>query len=184
MSAILRVRWDLEVIDAGRPEPVPGVDIQRPVKEVTITGDFRLYDVVTLPAWDGVDPTLIWEWQRKDTFEFMALQLLDGAGYAHLAWKIDKPVSATDYTPESEKGSPVTTWRRTCHADLSCHTPFFLNAAGSLVHPTLATGAGFDADGFPAILTDASTVAGRVARIWARNNSTTVARRLGIWIRN
>lgn len=184
MSATLKFRWDLEVVDAGRPEPVPGVDILRPVKEVAITGDFRLYDEILLPAWSGVDPTLVWEWQRRDTWQFMALQFLGGEGYGHIAWKIDKTVSSTDFTPESEDASPTTTWRRTCHADVSCHTPFILNAAGSLVHPTLATGAGFDSDGFPAILTDGSTVAGRIARIWARNNSTTVARRLGVWIRN
>jgi len=185
MSATLKFRWDLEILDAGRPEPVPGVDLVRPVKEVTIPGDFRAYDEIVLPAWDGTaDPTVLWEWQRRDAWQVFIAQVVGGEGYAHLAWKIDKPVSAEDFTPESEQAVAVNTWRRTCHADLSCYTPFVLNAVQSLVHPTLATGAGFDADGFPAILTSGSTVAGRIARIWGRNNSLTADIRLRLWVRN
>lgn len=187
MARTFKLWWDFGVIDAGRPELVPYVSREQPVKEVTFSGDnWRLYDVVLLPKWEGGSqrPVVLWDWTRGDTFQFLAFQLKDGEGYAHLAWKIDKPVSSTDFTPESEDASPTTTWRRTCHADLSCHTPFFLNAVQSLVHPTLATGAGFDSNGDPAILTDGSTVAGRIARIWGKNNSTTVDRELLVWVRN
>lgn len=162
---------------SGNPIPVPDWDLREPIKPVSVTGDFRKVASITL-AKSATRPTLLWSSTENQKFEAIALKLLNQSGYVRLAWEVNKPVSDTDLTADG------TTHRRINQADLSCFAPFVLSSDEAPVHPTIATGAGVDANGEPAILTSGTTVSGRVYKLWAINTSTTADAEIAVYIKN
>lgn len=166
-----------ELDDSGNPIPVPDWDLREPIKPVSATGDFRKVASITLPK-SATRPVLLWSSAENQQFEMIALKLLNQSGYVRVAWEVNKPVSATDLTADG------TTHRRINQADLSCFAPFVLSSDEAPVHPTIATAAGVDGNGEPAILTSGSTVSGRVYKLWAINTSTTADAEIAVYVKN
>ena len=181
MAAELGVFWSFGGTDDGDSFVGERTSMVSPVTLVTTAGTYRLFRTITLPvntaAHPFTDPTLLWSYtEGGGDFAFVALQLADGAGTCQISWLADKPTSTTDTTP-------LGTHKNCGHKKLSCHAPEFFTIAETQVHATAATAVGLDGDGFPSLLTDASTVAGRIYKIWARNDSTTDEVRINLWIR-
>ena len=176
MSAELRVYVGETYVRDGITES--SGSLVDPIKAVTTPGLYSSRRSIVIPKdAAGVVPTLLWSWQDHNDFDLFMATLRGGVGYLHLAWSVDKPTSATDFTP-------LGTHFRTQCVDLSCHTPFILNSILARVHATLSTAAGVDGNGFPAILDNASTVEGRVYKIWAWNPSTTTDYTLDVVVRD
>ena len=181
MSATLGIYWSFGGTDDGVHFCGEQTSMVEPVKLVTTDGTYRLFRTVTLPvntvAHPFTNPTLLWQYTDGGVdFAFVALQLADGAGTCQVSWLADKPTSITDPTP-------LGTHQNCGHKKLSCHAPEFFTIAETQVHATASTALGLDGNGFPSLLTNSGTVAGRIYKIWARNDSTTAEVRINLWIR-
>lgn len=150
----------------------------QPVKSVNTTGDYELAKSVVIPVTSAShpypDPSLVWSYlEGAQSFSSLIFQVR-AEGFLWLSWLVDSPTSSSDFTPTGTR-------QKVHNIGLSCYTPFIMNTQQALVHATLATAAGLDGSGFPSILTSATSVAGRVYKVWARNTSTTVAATLDVW---
>lgn len=173
MSATFKFMWGMTYTRDGVTDAHGS--LTDPVKEVTIPGDYTHAKTLKLPKATSlpvVTPVMLWDYTQQQQFEALVFVLRGGAGYVELAWLVDKPVSASDLRPQSEVSPFTTTHRRVNCVDVTCDAPFVLNTDLARVHATLATATGLDGNGYPSIMTDASTVEGRVARVWAGNYAT------------
>ncbi|NBW09408.1 MAG: hypothetical protein EBR82_15440 [Caulobacteraceae bacterium] len=146
-----------------------------PVKAVSTTGDFKRIAVVTLPkagTLPTTDPVMLWDYTQQMSWSKLMVCLRGGAGYIEIAWLVDKAVSSSDLRPQSEVSPNPTTHRRVQCVDWTCDAPFILNTQLARVHGTLATAVGLDGNSEPSIMTNASTVEGRIVRVWASNYAT------------
>lgn len=173
------MRWCVDgTDDYGAVWALENTSLVRPVKTISTVTPYGTYERRRIPA-DGVGvlPTKVFDAiDNQYAFQFLALQLVNGAGFVHVAWMVDKPTSSVNLAPAG-------THQRVCEQDLSCHTPLILNTAFARVHPTLSVAAGMSG-GFPTVLTDAGTVEGRVYQVFIKNQSTTTDVYVDLWVRN
>lgn len=139
---------------------------KKSVEVSNLPGSVRTF---TIPKRNAVDPqpapTLVWEWTSESGFpEFLTLEVESGS--VCIAWLVDAATSTSDL-------SPAGTHEKVNEVDWSDYCAFRLNIATARVNATLATAAGLDADGKPAILTSAGTGSGYVYKMWVSNPSTT-----------
>lgn len=177
MATETRFYFGISETHDGDPEGIEIAPLHDPIKALSITGDFKKFAKIKLPAAATV-PTLLWSYTEQQLFEAIALVIEGGEGYLHLAWEVNKPVSTSDLTPD-----PGNTCRRVDFADLSCFAPFVLSSDDIKVNPVIATAAGVDGSGYPALFTSGATVAGRVYKLWAMNTGTTDVY-LNVYVRN
>jgi len=172
MSAQISFTGQIVRTQGGRALFIPSREaIYTPKKLVTIAGTMCEHNRrVTIPKRTPTspqpEPTVLWEWKPgKPLFESLYVQISDPAGFVYIEVLADKPTSDSDLAPSGTHEHSMT-------LGLSCWSPFHLNTPWTLVHPTLATAAGLDADDFPAVMTDPASVAGAIYKVRARASST------------
>lgn len=172
MSATIEFMGQIIRTQDGTVEHIPARPaIYTPKKRVTIAGTMQVRERFIIPKRTPTspqpDPTLLWKWEvGKPFFESLWIQTKDPSGFVYITLVADKPTSDTNL-------APLGTHRHSMTLGLSCWSPLHLNTPYTLVHPTLATAAGDDANDFPALLTDAGSVQGAIYEVWARASSTT-----------
>jgi hypothetical protein len=176
MAGVLEFRWAFTFATGGIQDGAGSLVL--PVKAVTTTLGFQWQGPRTLTKRSSAPmgtPVKLWGYEDGFYFDLLVFQVRGGSGVFELAWLKDKPTSSTDLTPAGAG------YRSTGSCRVSCHAPFVLNTAVAAVHPTLATAAGIDGDGIPAILTSASTEDGRIYGVWASNLSDTDDLIVDVW---
>lgn len=141
-----------------------------PKKIIEIDGSLKDHRTVRVPKRTPTSPqpapTLLWKWKPgMVTFESILARIHGSTGFVYVTVVSDKPTSDTDL-------SPLGTHRQSMTEGLPCWGEFKRTTSATLVHPTLATAAGDDADDYPAILTDPASVPGLIYEVWARADST------------
>lgn len=173
MAGTFELFWGAAYTEGGITERYGS--FPEPVKTITTTGDYKLIQTVKLPkagTLPTTDPVKLWDYNMALSWSKLIVCLRGAAGYIEIAWLVDKAVSASDLRPQSEVSPNPTTHRRVQCVDWTCDAPFILNSQLTRVHPTLATAVGLDGNSEPSIMTDASTVEGRIVRVWASNYAT------------
>lgn len=170
MAGTMQFRCQLDGVLDGEPWIGGGYSLGTPFKSVATTGRFEVLQKHVLAPWTGSplpSPTVIFDAaEAAYNYQFLSVHLVGGSGFAWLAGEIDRPVSASNLAPVGGG-----TYRDMIKAGLSCWTPYIINTPLNLVHATAARRYELDGNGFPAILTDAGTVEGRLYKLWARNAS-------------
>jgi len=181
----MQLRWTLDGIEGGSPFVLRRTSLGDPVKAVLNNSTYSLQDVIRLPAFTpGVTaPTLVWNAAANNySFQFIALQLVDAlgapAGFAHLAWDVDKATAVTNVPAGTHSGERS--------KSMSCWTPEFFNTAFTKVflNGDRVLAASLDLAYQPAILTDATAVKGRIYKLWAANDSTTTDIFCRLWVKD
>lgn len=181
MADFMQLRWSMDGVAQGVSFALPATSLVTPVKAVINSSTFSLFDTLNLPAFTPgtTRPTLLFDAARNAyAFQFVALQLVGGTGFASIAWTVDKPTSSTNLAPLGG------VYQRVNQKDLSCWTPELFNTAYAKVHPTLATATGLDGNSEPSILTSTTSEQGRIYRIWGANSSTTTAVKINVWVKD
>ena len=141
------------------------------VKLTEYTTGTILYRRVTVPAYaSSANVVKLWDYTQGD-WSTMIVQVTDGEGYVLVAGQADTFTA----------GAPTGSAPRVQCFDLSCYQPLVLGPQAVRCHATLNTATGVSG-GVPTILTDAGTVAGKWASMYARNSSTTTATEIDVWI--
>lgn len=162
MSTELRCYVGVSEVNSGVPRSIDIAPLHDPVKAITIAGDFEKLGEVTIAA--GAVASL-WTYLEHATFEILKLVIQGGHGALHLAWEVDKPVSASNLAKSG-------TCHRSCNSEMSCFDAWTLTTDECLVNPVLANASGFDGSGVPLIFSDGATVDGRLYGFWAKNPGT------------
>lgn len=180
MSKTIEFRWELTETSGGEAHPVPARRLWTPAKRVTIAGTMNYTRELVIPKRNPTspqpDPTILWEWNSREGFFEILVAEIDPAsgGTLDLEWK-------SGAMTDDDDPSPAGTNKRSSGCSMGCSWPFILPMAEVLVNATLATAAGFDADGFSSMLTDAGTGRGRIYRLEATNPSTTDDVTVTLW---
>lgn len=175
-GGVLEFRWAFTFSSGGYADGEGSLTL--PVKAVSTVYGFKWQKTVRLAKrTTGLfgTPAQAWSYTEGFYFDLLMFQSKGGAGVFELAILKDKPTSTTDLTPAGAG------YRAVASVRVSCHTPFVLNTAVAAVHPTLATAAGLDGSGIPAILTSASSEAGRIYGVWMANTSDTADLDVDVW---
>jgi len=170
MAGSMQFRCQLDGVLDGTPWVSGAYSLGKPFKSIATAGEWEVLEKHVLPPWSGSplpNPTLIFDAAvAAYEYQFISVHLVGGSGFAWLAGELDRPTSTSNLTPIGGG-----TYRDVFKAGLSCWTPFLINTPLGLVHQTAARRYELDGNGYPAILTDAGTVEGRLYKLWSRNAS-------------
>lgn len=178
MSSTLEFRWELQDTKGGHTDCIPARRLWTPQKRVTIAGtmDYRRTFAIPkrTPTSPQPDPVKLWSWNEAEGFfEILVLEIV-GQGTLDLEWKSGAMISAED-------PAPAGTHLRSSGCAMTCPWPFVLGLSEVLVNATLATAAGFDGDGYSAMLTSDGSGRGRIYELQATNPSTTDDVLVNVW---